>query len=382
MAKYSCKNCGAELFFDPTVGKLHCEYCDSLFDPSEFEYKPEADQAKGAAKDETVKQGLTEEEIKAAEAAGMSAAQAEAAAGDVQSTDDSTGDLVVYKCPHCKAEVITSKDTAATTCVYCNRAITLEGNISGVFKPDYVVPFKKTQADVEKAYYDLCKSSILTPRTFLDKKNIKKIKGMYIPYWLYSFTGDAKVQVLGRNIRVWEHGDTEYTETESYRVTEEVTGDFKRIPADALKGMDNRLMDSIEPFDLKTIQPFNPAYLAGFYTQRWDDSAADNEKRAKERARKSLLNAATSSAGHYTQSVLQSENITWTKNIAESAMMPVWMMYTEYKGKNYIFGMNGQTGKLMGTIPQSPGRLIGIMASVFLISQIIMMILRVMEVIL
>ena len=66
MAKYSCKNCGAELFFDPTVGKLHCEYCDSLFDPSEFEYKPEADQAKGAAKDETVKQGLTEEEIKAA----------------------------------------------------------------------------------------------------------------------------------------------------------------------------------------------------------------------------------------------------------------------------------------------------------------------------
>ena len=381
MAKYSCKNCGAELFFDPKVGKLHCEYCDSLFDPSEFEYVPETDQAKGEAKDQTVKQDLTEEEIKAAEEAGMSEAQAEAAAGDVQSTDDSTGDLVVYKCPHCKAEVITSKETAATTCVYCNRAITLEGNISGVFKPDFVLPFKKTQEDVEAAYFDLCRKSILTPRKFADKKNIKKIKGMYIPYWLYSFTGDATVQVLGKYIRDWTTGDTEYTETESYRVTEEVKGDFKRIPADALKGMDNTLMDSIEPFDLKSIKDFNPAYLAGFYTQRWDDSAADNEKRAKTRARKSLIDTATASAGHYNQSVLESEHIEWSKNVAESAMMPVWMMYTEYKGKNYIFGMNGQTGKLMGTIPKSPERLIGIMAAVFLISQVIFAIIRVLGVI-
>ena len=382
MAKYSCKNCGAELFFDPTIGKLHCEYCDSVFDPSEYDYVPESDQAKGEARDETVKQDLTEEEIKAAQEAGMTEAQAVAAAGDVESTDESTGDLVVYKCPHCKAEVITSKETVATTCVYCNRAITLEGNLSGAFKPDYVLPFTKTREDVEAAYQKLCGSSVLTPRTFSDKKNIKKIKGMYIPYWLYSFTGDAKVQVLGRNMRVWVTKDIEYTETESYRITEEVTGDFKRIPADALKGMDNTLMDSIEPFDMKDLKKFNPAYLAGFYTQRWDDNAADNEKRAKERARKSLLDAATSSAGSYNQTVIQSENFSWSKNIAESAMIPVWMMYTEYKGQNYIFGMNGQTGKLMGTIPKSPGRLIGIMASIFLISQVIFMIIRVLGVVL
>ena len=31
---------------------------------------------------------------------------------------------------------------------------------------------------------------------------------MYIPYWLYSFDGDASIQVLGKNTRMWTTGDT------------------------------------------------------------------------------------------------------------------------------------------------------------------------------
>ena len=39
--KYNCKSCGAELFFDPKTGKLHCDYCGSDFDPSEYAFNPE-----------------------------------------------------------------------------------------------------------------------------------------------------------------------------------------------------------------------------------------------------------------------------------------------------------------------------------------------------
>ena len=42
MAKYNCKTCGAELYFDPVIGKLLCEYCGSAFEPSEYAYDPEA----------------------------------------------------------------------------------------------------------------------------------------------------------------------------------------------------------------------------------------------------------------------------------------------------------------------------------------------------
>jgi hypothetical protein len=55
-------------------------------------------------------------------------------------------------------------------------------------------------------------------------------------------------------------------------------------------------------------------------------------------------------------------------------------MYTEYKGKKYVFGMNGQTGKMMGNIPRDPIRIIEVGGIVFFISQVIMMILRIMGV--
>jgi len=210
MAKYNCKTCGAELFFNPKTGKLECEYCGSSFLPSEYEETPEVTPEE-AAPQEPVKDPETGEDY----------------VTDETSTDDSTGDLVIYKCPHCGAEVITSKQTAATTCVYCNRAITLEGNLTGSFKPDYVLPFKKEKKDVEAAYVELCNKSFLTPRLFRQKSTIEKIKGMYIPFWLYTFDGEADVSVIGKKVRTWRTGDVEYTEVSRYRVEERASGTSK-----------------------------------------------------------------------------------------------------------------------------------------------------------
>lgn len=36
--------------------------------------------------------------------------------------------------------------------------------------------------------------------------------------------------------------------------------------------------------------------------------------------------------------------------------MPVWMLSTKWNGKNYLFAMNGQTGRLIGDLPISKGK--------------------------
>lgn len=38
------------------------------------------------------------------------------------------------------------------------------------------------------------------------------------------------------------------------------------------------------------------------------------------------------------------------------AMLPVWTLMYEHKGKRYFFAMNGQTGKVVGELPISAGR--------------------------
>ncbi len=40
------------------------------------------------------------------------------------------------------------------------------------------------------------------------------------------------------------------------------------------------------------------------------------------------------------------------------AMLPTWLLYTTYQDKPYFFAMNGQTGKFIGNLPISKGKLV------------------------
>ena len=44
--------------------------------------------------------------------------------------------------------------------------------------------------------------------------------------------------------------------------------------------------------------------------------------------------------------------------------MPVWLLNTKWQGKDFLFAMNGQTGKLVGDLPMSWGKFWGIFAAI------------------
>ena len=52
------------------------------------------------------------------------------------------------------------------------------------------------------------------------------------------------------------------------------------------------------------------------------------------------------------------------KDQAKYALYPVWILNTTWKDKKYIFAMNGQTGKLVGNLPVSTKRVIGLFAAI------------------
>ena len=45
------------------------------------------------------------------------------------------------------------------------------------------------------------------------------------------------------------------------------------------------------------------------------------------------------------------------KHLVNYALMPVWMMTYSSGSKNYIFAMNGQTGKVFVLLPVSKGKI-------------------------
>ena len=49
---------------------------------------------------------------------------------------------------------------------------------------------------------------------------------------------------------------------------------------------------------------------------------------------------------------------------AKYALLPVWMLNTKWDGKDFLFAMNGQTGRLVGDLPISWGKCFGTAAAI------------------
>lgn len=138
-ATYKCPNCGGGLKFDPDVQKSTCEYCLSEFTNQELAEISAAIEQKAAAARQAETQAQTQAET-----------QAETPAQTMKSADDDQPltHMVGYVCDSCGAEVVTEDTTSATFCYYCHNPVLVTGRLTGVYKPDKIIPF---QYDREKA---------------------------------------------------------------------------------------------------------------------------------------------------------------------------------------------------------------------------------------
>ena len=115
--------------------------------------------------------------------------------------------------------------------------------------------------------------------------------------------------------------------------------------------MPNGHMDAIEPYDYRAFQPFSTAYLPGIW--QTNTTRTPTPARPAPTAGCGIRSAARLSAsitGYNSVSTL-SENISIDYTAKHYALLPVWMLHTKWQGKDYLFAMNGQTGKLVGDLP-------------------------------
>lgn len=335
VTNFKCPNCGAPLAFSPSDGEVHCDYCDSTFKASVLEKLYQDEQAPQGATDSTVDWG------------------AHAPGSDWE--DGEEEQLQVYTCPSCGAAIICDEDTIATTCVYCGNPTVLEGRLAGTLKPDYIIPFKKTKEEAIAALTNFYKGKRLLPRVFAASNHIEEIKGIYVPFWLFDSDVEAECVYDAVRSHMAIIGDNEITTIDHYRAARSGRMAFDKIPADGSTKMEDRYMDAIEPFNYDDLVPFTRAYLPGFLADKYDVSAEESVSRISERVAKSVEYAMTATLP-YDQYTLKHQHIAFTDKSARYALLPVWMLTTQWRGKTYTFAMNGQTGRMVGDLPISKGR--------------------------
>ena len=211
-----------------------------------------------------------------------------------------------YSCPTCGAELVCDETTAATTCPYCGNPTVLGGKLSGKLKPEYILPFKLDKKAAIAQLTRYYKGKAFLPKAFKSQNHIAEIQGVYVPFWLYDAKADARGRYEGQNSESHREGDYMVTTTQHY--------DVRREDADACA------------------------------------------ERAYRRMYNSTADALHATTGGYSEIHPISENINVDMTHAHYALLPVWMLHTRWKDKDFLFAMNGQTGRLIGDLPVDKSR--------------------------
>ena len=349
LTNYQCPACTGPLHFVGDSGLLECDYCGSRYTPAEIEklYKEKLDEAEQAA----VQAG-------AAQAASAAAAQesGDEHAASPEAWNAEQDGMKLYNCPSCGAQLVCDATTAATSCPYCGNPTVIPGQFHGMLKPDYILPFRVTKEQAVAALSKYYHGKRLLPKTFLAQNHIEEVKGMYVPFWLFDGTVYADMEYRTTRVTSIRQGDELITTTDSFDVRRAGTVHFKRIPADGSKKMPDELMDSIEPYDYSEMKAFSTAYMPGYLADIYDVDDRESYERAKLRGSHTAEQLMDSTVSGYSSVVPVRKQVHMKRERTTYALLPVWMLSTQWNGENFIFAMNGQTGKFIGDLPISRGR--------------------------
>ena len=182
--------------------------------------------------------------------------------------------------------------------------------------------------------------------------------------------------VSGEKVETSRSGDDKIITHHKYNIVMESSSSFSDIPTDGLKNINDKLMDSIEPFDYSKKKEFNSGYMAGFYTEEYSEDADKTLPRARERAEKYMKSKILANSGNYEQKHFIAYDDKLSDIQSSYSMMPVWLFNVKYKNKKYLYAINGQTGKIAGKLPISISKLLLYSLISFLATQIIAFVFR------
>lgn len=301
---YKCPNCGGGLVFDPKTQKFKCEYCLSAFTEETLKEMEEA-----ARKSE-----------EASKPGGMPEAE------KIESQKQAESKMVLYTCPSCGAEIVAQETTASTYCCYCHNPVVLSGSLDGKYRPDGLIPFEIDKKKAKEIFKNWIQKKKYVPDDFYSPRQMEYLEGIYYPYWMYSCQVSGEMQA------------------------------------------DRSLAETVLPFDMKKLRPFQAGYFLGFRAERRDrekeEFAQEIEQEIKQYTRESLQN----SVSGYDHVDIRNHRETITGEKWNYAMLPVWMMtYPDPKnGQMYYFAMNGENGKVCGVLPVDSKKLVRLFLTIFI----------------
>lgn len=323
---YNCPNCGANIEGSKEGHSYECPYCNSSFTFEEMQAFTQKQQAK------------TSENVKR---------QAQKEVENEQYGEAA----IAYECKNCGSQVVSDKKTVATFCLYCHSQNIIQARLVEKYAPDKILPFEVHEEDAKKAFLKWAKGVTFLPDGFTDEKHLAKISAFYAPSWLYYTHGDFAFAGEGIKTKSWMSGNYRYTQKDVYQVRKTGKIQYQEIPVDASSTIDNRIIEMLEPYDYGKAKPFDMTYLAGHYAEKYDDEHDVLYKDVEIEMQQNIARQIQTMKSEFTSFKSAEDASTIVQDKVEYAFYPLWFLNYRYDNKDYVFTMNGQTGKVVGDLP-------------------------------
>ena len=304
-----CANCSGRLIFNPASQQLECAACGSKFYP---------------------------EDVKDIHA-------------DIHSK---YYDTRVYTCAHCGAEVITSDTEVSTFCIYCGNPSINFSRISQEYRPDGIVPFKITKEQAVESVKQKFHKNPIIPKEVKQKAVPENFRGIYVPYWVVN-AGFTETDYLSSIVKHNSHEEKKYHQRSG-------SCRFNNVPIDGSRILNDEISLKLEPFILNDAKDFDEDYLNGFYSNISDTTYYELRESAANRCHKLFLDEALTTIPGNNPKL--EDSIYWIDIHDDPLymMLPVWFFTFKYKDKPYTILVNGQTGKIVGTMPWEEKKILSI----------------------
>ena len=324
-----CESCGATMIYDPSKGKLFCEYCGSTRD---IEIK--------------APQILAETDLDKA--------------GDYANHDWGKGTKSII-CESCGAESVYDELKIADVCPYCGSTLVPEAGAVDAMAPGGVCGFKVTAKEASAKFTKWIKKRLYAPGIVRKSAKAGAFQGVYLPFWTFDTdTHSYFTARYGIDRTVTVNGKSQ-TKTDWYTTKGTYDRFFDDVLIPGTKRYDNGIIRQLEPYDTASAVIYKPEYLAGFIAERYSVGLNDAWTSGRDRI-SSTLNGLIESAIKNEHSADRVDNLKVTtehSNVKfKYIMLPVWLSSFKYKEKIYNFMVNGQTGKVGGRFPVAKWKVI------------------------
>ncbi len=360
----NCPACGAALIFDPETGKMKCESCNNLYESyqlqedikrqadRELKHSPDTDSTSTQLSDASDSNKRQQKPVSFNPESSFDnpiydhASDHNEQLDNPDISDDETMECSIYTCTACGAEIMVNDIEVSTFCSYCGQPTLIFSRVVNAKKPRYIIPFSVTKERAAALIKETFANGELVPD---DVKNIKmdRVRGIYIPYWLYDIHYEDR-QLLQGTVGSGKNSQT-------FFYSRKAECNFEHLAMEASQRLNDVVSRKLNPYHAAYMKDFSVEYLSGFYSDMFDVDLDRLKGQAILRAQSTFDNEMKRSVAASKVQILKKKpsfEITHT----DYALYPAWFFTFRSEGRPYTLLVNGQTEKVVGSVPYDKGK--------------------------